>query len=90
MASDRIEQLRAAVVTLDPQVCAFYLRVPRSHVVLLQAYFELYDGIGTVRTIAGSEPIVCIMTTEGQKDDCIGVLTAIREEIEWELAPTTP
>jgi hypothetical protein len=87
MASDRIEQLRAAAVALDPQIWAFYMRVPRSHVVLLQAYFELYDGIGTVRTIAGTEPIVCIMTTEGHKEDCIGILAAIREDIEWEIAP---
>lgn len=87
MAIELIEQLRTAAVALDPQVWAFYLRVPRSHVVLLQTYFELYDGVGTVRTIAGTEPILCIMTTEGHKEDCIGVLAAIREEIEWDIVP---
>jgi hypothetical protein len=89
MTTELREQLRTATVALDPQIQAFYLRVPRSHVVLLQAYFELYDGVGTVRTIAGTEPIVCVMTTEGHKEDCIGVLAAIHEEIEWELAPAS-
>lgn len=89
MPNEMIEQLRAAAVTLDPQVCAFYLRIPRSQVVLLQAYFELYDGVGTVRTITGTEPVVCIMTTEGHKEDCIGILAAIREEVQWEPAGCT-
>jgi len=80
--------LRSAAVSLDPQTWAFYLRVPRSHVVLLQTYFELYDGVGTVRTITGPEPTLCILTTTGQLDDCIGVLQAIRQDVEWEL--TTP
>lgn len=85
--SVRTEQLRGAAVALDSETWAFYLRVPRSHVVLLQAYFELYDGVGTVRTISGPEPILCIMTTSGQKEDCINVLDAIHEEVAWELAP---
>lgn len=83
-----IEHLRAAAVSLDPQTWAFYLRVPRSHVVLLQAYFELYEGIGTVRTFTGPEPILCVMTTAGLKEDCMGVLNAIRDEVQWEI--TTP
>jgi hypothetical protein len=88
----RTEQLRRAAVALDAEAWAFYLRVPRSHVVLLQAYFELYDGVGTVRTITGPEPIVCVLTTSGHKDDCINVLEALREEVEWELtsAPQEP
>lgn len=86
----RAEQLRRGAVALDAETWAFYLRVPRSHVVLLQAYFELYDGVGTVRTIAGPEPILCIMTTSGQKEDCITILEAIREDVDWELAPPPP
>lgn len=86
MPSELINHLRASAATLDPQVCAFYLRIPRSQVVLLQAYFELYDGVGTVRTITGTEPVVCIMTTHGQIEDCLAVLEAIRDDVQWEVA----
>lgn len=81
-----IEQLRASAVSLDPQTWVFYLRVPRSQVVLLQTYFELYDGVGTVRTLSGSDPIICVMTADGLKEDCIGVLEAVREDVHWEIA----
>lgn len=77
--------LSAAAVQVDPLTIAFYLRVPRAQVVLLQAYFELYDGVGSVRTISGDEPVVCVMTGNSLKDDCIGVLEAIREDVEWEV-----
>jgi hypothetical protein len=79
------ESLSAAAVQVDPLTLAFYLRVPRAQVVLLQAYFELYDGVGSVRTLTGDEPVVCVMTGNSLKEDCIGVLKAIREDVEWEV-----
>jgi hypothetical protein len=83
---DRLsETLRSAATQLDPSLWAFYLRVPRSQVVLLQTYFELYDGIGTVRTITGTEPILCVMTSSDLIEDCIGALVAIRHDVEWEI-----
>jgi hypothetical protein len=83
----RTQQLRDSAIALDPETWVFYLRVPRSHVVLLQTYFELYDGVGTVRTVAEPEPTLCVMTTAGLKEDCIAVLEAISEDVEWEIAP---
>jgi hypothetical protein len=83
----QLSDLRAAAVPLDPTTVAFYLRVPRSHVVLLQVYFELYDGVGTVRTTQGPEPLLCVLTPTSQQDDCMNVLMAIREEVHWEVAP---
>jgi hypothetical protein len=83
----QLSELRAAAVPLDPTTVAFYLRVPRSHVVLLQAYFELYDGVGTVRTTQGSEPVLCVLTPTSQQEDCMNVLAAIRGEVHWEVAP---
>jgi hypothetical protein len=83
-------QLRSFAVSRDPSTVAFYLRVPRSHVVLLQAYFELYDGIATVRTLQGPDAIVCVLTPTTQQEDCIGVLTAIRSEVHWEVVPQPP
>jgi hypothetical protein len=85
-----ISELANAATTLDPIAVAFYLRVPRSHVVLLQAYFELYDGVATVRTLQGSDQIVCVLTTQSQREDCMYVLEAIRGEVHWEIAKEIP
>jgi len=82
-----MEALRNAAVLVDPETVAFYLRMPRSHVILIQAYFELYDGVGTVRTTQDAEPVVCVLTPKAQQDDCMGVLEAIRGEVHWEPCP---
>ena len=84
------EELQNSATPLDPIAVAFYLRVPRSHVVLLQTYFELYDGVGTVRTLRGSDQIVSILTTTTQSQDCIQVLEAVRGEVHWEIAKDVP
>jgi hypothetical protein len=84
------EELQNAAIALDPVTVAFYLRVPRSHVVLLQTYFELYDGVGTVRTLRGSEQVVSVLTTTTQKQDCIHVLEALRGDVHWEIAKNIP
>lgn len=81
------ETLRHSAVLVDPKTVAFYLHVPRSHVVLLQVFFELYDGVGTVRTTQAEERVVCVLTPKAQQEDCIGVLEAIRGEVHWEIAP---
>jgi len=70
-------------VPVDDNTVAFYLEVPRSHVVLLTVYFELYDGVGTVRTLDKEVALVCVLTTPSQLDDCVGVLHAIREHVSW-------
>ena len=77
------EELRAAADYDQFGTVAFYLLVPRSHLILLQAYFELYDGVGTVRTINTPAPVVCVMTTADMADDCMKVLSALRDEIHW-------
>ncbi len=87
MGTDR---LRDAAQLIDPSAVALYLEVPRSQVVLLQAYFELYDGVGTVRTLQGPGPIVCVLTTPEQLDACINVLEAVHEEVHWEICTNIP
>ena len=77
-------------VELDPGLLAFYLEVPRHQIVLLQAYFELYDGVGTVRTLEGERSIVSVLTTHSQKADCVSVLNAIREHVQWQPCREIP
>jgi len=79
-----------SAVELDPALVAWYLEVPRPQIVLLQAYFELYDGVGTVRTLEGQDEVVTVLTTPSQKGDCIGVLNAIREQVSWRICATLP
>ena len=80
-----VDQLEPIAVAIDDDTVALYLEVPRSHVVLLTVFFELYDGVGTVRTLSGPDPIICVMTTNGLKEDCIGVLEAVRNDVHWEI-----
>jgi hypothetical protein len=85
------DSLEKAAVHIDDDTVAFYLEVPRSHVVLQQVFFELYDGVGTVRTLDGSsEAVVCVLTTPSQLSDCIGVLRAIKEQVAWVPCATPP
>jgi len=76
-------QMQASPVTIDADTVAFYLEVPRSHVVLITVFFELYDGVGTVRTLDKEGAVVGVLTTPSQVQDCIGVLNAIREYVAW-------
>jgi len=77
------DSLADAGVELDSGTVAFYLEVPRSHIVLLQTYFELYDGVGTVRTLEGDRAVVCVLTTPSMANDCRNVLHAVRENVHW-------
>lgn len=82
--------LENAAIQVDPHLVVFYLEVPRHQIVLLQAYFELYDGVGTVRTLEGPESIVSVLTTPGHMQDCIGVLKAIQEYVQWKVCREAP
>ncbi len=66
-----------------PNSVGIYLELPRSHLILLTVYFELYDGVGTVRTIDKDMAKVCVITTPSQLDDCFGVLNAISAQEAW-------
>lgn len=73
--------------TLDDETVALYLEIPGSRVVLLQAYFELYEELGTVRTIDIKNSLVCIITTNSMMTACCELLKAIRSEIDWRSIP---
>ncbi len=72
---------------IDTGTCAFYLIVPSEKVVLLQAFFELYEGIGIVRTLNLRRSLVCILTTPSMISDCRAALEAIRTMIPWSPVP---
>ncbi|MEN9844922.1 MAG: hypothetical protein RIS36_69 [Pseudomonadota bacterium] len=77
------DHIQPSPVAIDADTVAFYLEVPRSHVVLLTVFFELYDGVGTVRTLDKEGAVVCVLTTPSHVQDCLGVLNAIREYVAW-------
>ena len=72
---------------VDSETVAIYLEVPGSKIVLLQGYFELYEGVGIVRTVDVRRSLLCILTTPSMVDDCLAVLDAISEQIPWRPAP---
>ena len=72
---------------LDPHTCAFYLHLPGSKVVLLQAFFELYEGLATVRTIDIRRSLVCVLTTPQLAQECRNALEALRDQNPWRFAP---
>lgn len=74
--------------SLDEVTRVVYLEVPPSKVALFQANFELYEGVGTVRTLDVRQSLVCVMTTQDMLPDCLSVLENLRESIPWRAAPT--
>lgn len=80
-----VEQLQADA--LDDVTRVVYLEIPPSKVALFQAHFELYEGVGTVRTLDVRQSLVCVMTTQDMLTDCLSVLESLRESIPWRAAP---
>lgn len=74
-----------SIEQLDEGSFALYLEVPGSKVVLLQAYFELYEGVGVVRTVDIRTSRVCIVTTKSLLQDCLTVLESIHEKTGWKF-----
>jgi hypothetical protein len=78
-----------ARISVHENTVAFVLEVPRSQIILLQVFFELYDGVGTVRTLEVDKGIVCVMTTPSLEEDCRSVLMGIREQVSWLPRPAS-
>ena len=73
---------------LDEIACAIYLYCPGDKIVLLQGYFETYEGLGVVRTIDKINSKICIITTRSMLDNCISFLGSIQSEIAWRTSET--
>lgn len=72
---------------LDEHTYAIYLEVPGPAIVLLQGIFELYEGLGIVRTLSVQHSLVCILTVPDMYEDCARVLNAIQNIVPWKTAP---
>lgn len=66
---------------LDDYTCAIYLEVPGSKVVLFQGYFELFEGLGLVRTLSIRKSLICVLTTPDLVTTCLQVLEAIKAHV---------
>ncbi len=70
---------------IDEDSVVLYLDCPGADVVLLQAYFDLYEGLGIVRTLDIRRSLVCILTTPTMLDDCVEALESIRDHVAWKF-----
>jgi len=78
------------VVELDQFARAIFLEIPPSEVVLLQAIFESYEGVATVRTIDLKRSLVCLVTTVGLLETTIEVLRGVATLLNWRAVPAPP
>lgn len=72
---------------IDGDSVVVYLDCPGTDVVLLQAYFDLYEGLGIVRTLDIRRSLVCILTTPDMLSNCLAALESIQGQIPWKFAP---
>jgi hypothetical protein len=70
---------------LDDHAGAIMLRVPSNKVVLLQAFFELSEGLGAVRTYNVRENKVLILLARDSYPDALDLLNSIKDLVEWEF-----
>jgi hypothetical protein len=83
-----LEQDDLRVYSLDEIACAIYLYCPGDKIVLLQGYFETYEGLGVIRTIDKINSKICIITTRSMLNNCINFLRNIQTEIAWKSSET--
>ena len=71
------------VDALDEITRAIYLEVPSAQVVQFQAFFEIFEGVGIVRTLSIRKSLICILTTADCLAECFRVLDALSAHIPW-------
>lgn len=85
-----VDPRTVAPETIDPETVAFYLEVPPENVVRLQAYFEIYEGPGIVRTFNVERSLVMVIAARDMSDDCKVILEQLREDLLWNPTPERP
>lgn len=74
---------------LDPHTVVLYLSVPNEYVVSLQGFFDVYEGLGLVRTLNRVTPLIGVLSTPSLVADCISLLQALQASIPWSFYPGT-
>ena len=80
------EDLITSIDYRDEFTPIVYLEIPSNKVVLFQAFFELYEGLGLVRTLDMRKNLICVITTASQLSDCCQALNEIQPQINWKPA----
>ena len=75
---------------LDDWAVALYVEVPGSKVVLFQAFLDLYEAVGIVRTIDIRRSRVCVVTTRDQLQDCLSIMEALKATVPWRMVEKPP
>lgn len=70
-------------IPLDDFAGAIALEVPTSQVVLLQAYFELSEGLGAVRTENLSRSRIVILLSKDSYKPACELLESIQDKVQW-------
>lgn len=70
-------------IAIDSETYAIFLEVPHAQVVALQARFEIYEGLATVRTVDKGFSLVSVVTTASLLPECVAALQAAKSEIQW-------
>lgn len=83
-------ELGAGFEDLDGHAVAIYLEVPGSKVVLFQAYMDLSEDIGFVRTIDIRRSRVCVVTTHDMLPECLRLLDVLKTTIGWRYVEKPP
>ena len=75
------------IAVVDEQTRVIVLEVARAQVVLMQGFFENYEGLGCVRTLSAESSLVAVYTTKDLVDDAIQALVEIAGLIPWRQVP---
>ncbi|MCB9029472.1 MAG: DUF4911 domain-containing protein [Deltaproteobacteria bacterium] len=71
------------VTFVDSETAIITLQLPRSEVVYLQALFEGYDGLASVKTFEDDHSIVCLITSKDSLSEVEALLEGIQSETRW-------
>ena len=79
-------ELETSIDYRDELTPVVYLEVPTPKVVLFQAFFELYEGLGLVRTLDMRKNLLCVITTDSQLAECCNALFELKAQTDWKPA----
>ena len=70
----------------SPGTVAIFVQCSRHDIVLFQALFESYEGVGTVRTVDRAQGVISILTVPDMYPTALNVLRSLPAEFPWRFA----